>query len=234
MYGMIRKELSQYFKTMIGYIFIAVFLAVSGFYFVMVNLVPQNGDIKELFSAISPVLLFLLPILTMRLFSEEKKQSTEELLLTAPIRIRDIIFGKYLAAALLLLLSSSVLLLYSAVLALYGSLAVMDLLSNYLGFLLMEGAFLAIGLFVSVLAENQVVAAVMTYSVLLLLSVAESLKTVFSGAFAARLIELFSLNAHYADFSYGIFNLANVVYFVSVIALFLFLSVYVLENRRLD
>lgn len=234
MYGIIHKELSQYFKTMIGYIFLAVFLAVSGFYFVMVNLVSQNGDIKELFSAISPVLLFLLPILTMRLFSEEKKQSTDELLLTAPIRIRDIIYGKYLAAALLLLLASSVILLYSAILALYGSLAVLDLLSNYLGFLLMEGAFLAIGLFISVLAENQVVAAVVTYAVLLLLSVAGSLKTVFTGAFASRLIDLLSLNAHYTDFSYGIFNAANIVYFIAVIALFLFLSVYVLENRRLD
>lgn len=234
MYGIIHKELSQYFKTMIGYIFLAVFLAISGFYFVMVNLVSQNGDIKELFSAISPVLLFLLPILTMRLFSEEKKQSTDELLLTAPIRIRDIIYGKYLAAALLLLLASSVILLYSAILALYGSLAVLDLLSNYLGFLLMEGAFLAIGLFISVLAENQVVAAVVTYAVLLLLSVAGSLKTVFTGAFASRLIDLLSLNAHYTDFSYGIFNAANIVYFIAVIALFLFLSVYVLENRRLD
>lgn len=234
MYGIIHKELSQYFKTMIGYIFLAVFLAVSGFYFVMVNLVSQNGDIKELFSAISPVLLFLLPILTMRLFSEEKKQSTDELLLTAPIRIRDIIYGKYLAAALLLLLASSVILLYSAILALYGSLAVLDLLSNYLGFLLMEGAFLAIGLFISVLAENQVVAAVVTYAVLLLLSVAGSLKTVFTGAFASRLIDLLSLSAHYTDFSYGIFNAANIVYFIAVIALFLFLSVYVLENRRLD
>lgn len=234
MYGIIHKELSQYFKTMIGYIFVAVFLAISGFYFVMVNLVPQNGDIKELFSAISPVLLFLLPILTMRLFSEERKQSTDELLLTAPIRIRDIIYGKYLAAALLLLLASSVILLYATILALYGSLAVLDLLSNYLGFLLMEGAFLAIGLFISVLAENQVVAAVVTYAVLLLLSVAESLKTVFTGAFASRLIDLLSLNAHYTDFSYGIFNAANIVYFVAVIALFLFLSVYVLENRRLD
>lgn len=234
MYGIIRKELSQYFKTMIGYIFIAVFLAISGFYFLMVNLVPQSGDIKEFFSAISPVLLFLLPILTMRLFSEERKQSTDELLLTAPIRIRDIICGKYLAAALLLLLSSSVVLLFAAILARHGSLAVGDLLSNYLGFLLMEGAFLAIGLFISVLAENQVVAAVVTYAVLLLLTVAESLGSVFTGALAARLIALLSLNAHYTAFSYGILDLANVVYFASVIALFLFLSVYALESRRLD
>lgn len=234
MSGIIRKELSQYFKTMIGYIFLAVFLAISGFYFLMVNLVPQNGDIKEFFSAISPVLLFLLPILTMRLFSEERKQSTDELLLTAPIRIHDIICGKYLAAALLLLLASSVVLLFAAILARHGSLAVGDFCSNYLGFLLMEGAFLAIGLFISVLAENQVVAAVVTYAVLLLLSVAESLTSVFTGALAARLIALLSLNAHYTAFSYGILDAANLVYFVSVIALFLFLSVYVLENRRLD
>ena len=234
MYGIFRKEWEQYFKTMIGYIFLAVFLAISGFYFLMVNLIPQNGDIKDFFSAISPVLLFLLPILTMRLFSEERKQRTDELLLTAPVRIRDIVFGKYLASALLLLLASSVVVVCAAILARHGSFSLMDTLSNYLGFLLMECAFLSIGLFLSVITENQVVAAVVTYAVLLLLSVADSLKTVFSGAFAEMLIDLLSLKVHYTDFTYGIFNLGNVVYFLSVIALFLFLSIYVLERRRLD
>lgn len=234
MRGIIRKELAQYFKSMTGYVFLSVFLAITGFNFVMVNLVGRSGDIKDFFSSISSVLLFLLPLLTMRLFTEERRQRTDELLLTAPVRITAVIAGKYAATLLVLIMASAVTLIYPLILALLGSIGLMDTVANYLGFLLMCGTFLSIGLFISVVAENQLVSAVITYAILFMLYAADALDTLASGRLLSALQRFFSLHGHYEAFTYGILDLANIVYFLSITALFLFLSVYVLEQKRLD
>ncbi len=234
MIGIMKKELAQYFRTMTGYVFTAVFAAVSGVCFLLVNIVPGSGDIKDYYSAVSPILLFLMPILTMRLFSEEKKQHTDELLLTSPLKITHIILGKYLATVLVLLAGGILILINSAILAFLGGFAMMDTLSNFAGLVLMEGAFLAIGLFVSVLTDSQVIAAVVTYSVLLLLYAAQSLEKLVPWSAAKKILSFISLTKHYEYFTYGIFNMESVFFFLSVIALFLFFSVYALESKRLD
>ena len=234
MRGIIQKELAQYFKSMTGYVFVAVFLAITGFCFVMVNLVGRSGDIKDFFSSISSVLLFLLPMLTMRLFTEERRQRTDELLLTAPVSITAVIAGKYAATLLVLLLATAVTLIYPVILAVLGSAAVMDTIANYLGFILICGAFLSIGLFVSVVAENQLVSAIITYAVLLMLYAVDSLDALVPGHAAAAVQIFLSLRGHYEAFTYGIVDAANIVYFISITVLFLFLSVYSLEQKRLD
>lgn len=234
MQGIIKKELNQYFRTMSAYVFFAVFAAVSGFYFVMINLVGRSGDIKDFYSSISSVLLFLLPVLTMRSYSEERRQHTDELLLTAPVKLTTLITGKFLACFIMFLISSSVLWIYTAVLGFHGSFAAADSLSNYLGFILMSGAFISIGLFVSVLAESQLTSAIVSYAVLLFMTVIDSASTSGNSAFLAFLAKAMSLNGHYEYFTYGIFSLKNIVYFLSVTAFFLFLSVFALENKRLD
>lgn len=234
MHGIIRKELSQYFRSFTGYVYLAIFWPISGFYFVMTNIVPRSGDIKEFFSAISTVLLFVLPILTMRLFTEEKKQRTDELLLTAPVPVSRIITGKFIATMLVLLIASAVFIVYAVILAALGSLAPMDFIGNYLGFILMSCAFLAIGLFVSVLSDNQLVSAIVTYAVLLLFYTMDSLEAVTQSKVLTYVIDFLSLQKHYVDFTYGILDPANIIYFLSLTALFLFLSVFALEKKRLD
>ena len=115
-----------------------------------------------------------------------------------------------------------------------GSAAVMDTIANYLGFILICGAFLSIGLFVSVVAENQLVSAIITYAVLLMLYAVDSLDALVPGHAAAAVQSFLSLRGHYEAFTYGIVDAANIVYFISITALFLFLSVYSLEQKRLD
>ena len=234
MAGIIKKELSQFFRTMSGYIFLAVFVAISGFYFLAVNIVGKSGDIKDFFSAISPVLLFLVPIITMRAYSEERRQHTDELLLTSPTGITTIILGKFFACMIMLLIATAVIWIYAIILALHGSRAPMDTFANWFGFVLLTGAYISIGLFVSVLAESQIIAAVVSYAVLLFMYVIDSSVSADTGRFAAVIMRAVSLKGHYTDFTYGILSAANVVYFLSITAFFLFLSVFALEHKRLD
>ena len=229
----IKKEFNHYFHSLTGYIYAGVFLLLAGFYFVMGNLVSQSGDIKVFFSSFNSVMMFLLPILTMRLFSEERKNRTDELLLTAPISITKLVLGKFFATMLFFLLVLAVTLLYPVTLKILGAGALMDTVGNYLGLILMVGAFIAVGLFVSVLTENQVISAVITYSVLLLLYVLDSVESLSSGV-GARLASFVSLRAHYEGFTYGLVDIADIVFYLSFTALFLFFSVYVLEHRRIS
>lgn len=232
MRGIIKKEWNQYFKSLIGYVFIAIFLVITGLYFVMVNLMSQDGDIRSFFSAIFSVVIFLIPILTMRSFSEEKKQRTDELLLTSPVRITWVILGKFTATFLVFLTALGITLLYPAVLALFGSFDPLVTAGNYLGLALMVAAFLSIGLFVSVQTESQLVSAVVTYAILLLLYLMNSAK-LFADGITGKLLGFFAVTGHFEAFTYGIFNTGSILYFVSITALFLFFSIYSLESKRL-
>ncbi len=232
MSGIFQKELSHYFKTPIGYIFIAVFLVITGAYFFMVNLVSQNGDIKAFFSSIFTLLMFLIPILTMGLFSEEKKQNTDQLLLTAPVSITAVIVGKFLSTMVVFALPLGVTLAYPAVLAAFGAFEPMVTVGNYLGILLLGSAFVALGLFISVLTENQLVAAVVTYAALLILFLSDSAKAVAPPPLQS-LLGFISLTGHYQAFTYGVLNPADIIFYLSTTSLFLFLSVYMLESKRI-
>lgn len=232
MIGIIKKEWNQYFKSMTGYVFIAIFLVITGTYFVMVNLMSQNGDIKNFFASIFSVVIFLIPILTMRSFSEEKKQKTDELLFTSPVRITSVIVGKFLATLLVFLTALAITLLYPAVLAVLGSSDLAVTLGNYLGLALMAAAFISMGLFISVQTESQLVSAIVTYALLLLLYLMNSAKA-FTGGLLGRLLEFLAVTGHFEEFTYGIFNPINVFYYLSITGLFLFLSVYSLESKRL-
>lgn len=233
MIGVLRKELRQYFRTMTGYLFIAVFIAIASAYFITTNLIAQNGDIKFFFSALFPIVMFLIPILTMRLFTEEHKQKTDELLLTSPVTLTGIILGKYAATMVVFLLGLAVTLCFPVILAVFGVSELLVTLGSYIGLIFMVSAFVAIGLFISVMTESQLVAAVVTYALLLGLYIIDSLQAFSQNPFFQQVLRFFSINGHYTDFSYGIFNPANIVYYLSVTGLFLFLSVYALESRRI-
>ena len=227
-----RKELQSYFTSATGYVYLAVFLAISGFIFSTGNLLSQNADIKAYFASISTVLVFLIPILTMRLLAEERKMRTLQLLLTMPISIGDIVLGKFLAALTVFALGLAATLVYPLILALYGGVEPWVTTGNYIGLILLVSAGIAIGLFISALTENQIVAAILTYVVLLGLSLAGS---VAPGAHADgpwRHLRLFSLDQHFRNFAYGIFDPADIVFFVTVTLAFLAFSMLAIDARK--
>jgi ABC-2 type transport system permease protein len=165
------RELKAYFTSPIGYVFMGFFILLSGIFFAIGNLLPASSSYSGLLSSITFIFLIVVPILTMRLISEDSRQKTDQLLITSPLSITGIVLGKYFAAVgvffltLLLTVSYPVMMSFFS----YGSLAWAEILGGYLGFLLLGSAFIAVGLFFSSLTDNQLIAAVETFAALLLI-----------------------------------------------------------------
>jgi ABC-2 type transport system permease protein len=227
-----RREVGAFFSSALAYIFLAVFYFFSAFFYSMSCLYSSTTDMSGVFSSVFMVILFLIPILTMRLMSEEKKQKTEQCLLTSPVSLSEIVYGKYLAAFTLYAIGIAIFLVYALILAFFGSVSWALVLSNCVALLLLGGSFIAVAMFVSALTENQFVAAIGGMFALLLLYLLDSVSSAVSWEFLANLLEKLSFYTRYYEFTQGIFDLSSVLFYVSVIVLFNFFTVRVFEKRR--
>ncbi|MBQ2613943.1 MAG: ABC transporter permease subunit [Clostridia bacterium] len=232
MKAIFKKELKGYFLSPIGYIFVGVFMLLSAMFFLTGPIAYQVADISLLFSKINIVYLFLVSILTMRLLAEEKNKKTDQLLLTAPVSIPEIVVGKYLAAMSVFGITLAVSLVFPITLFLFGQPPVGEMIGSYVGFILLWGAFVAIGVFISSLTENQMISAVATFGVLLLVYFMEWIAGNFSNPILFTVAQWLSLLNRFYDFQNGILNITNIIYYLSVIFVFLFLTVRVIEKRR--
>ncbi len=188
MIAIFKKELKAYFSTPAGYIFMGFFLLMTGFFFVEINLLPGNPDYNNLLGNNSFLFMLVVPILTMRLISEESKQKTDQLLLTSPLKIIEIVCGKYLAALAIFLITLLVTCIYPFMLGFGGFVAVVQTIGGYLGSFLLGACFIAIGLFISALTENQIVAAVVTFSALLFIWVLDAIRQVVPNSITSGII----------------------------------------------
>ncbi len=227
-----RREMGAFFTSSIAYVFLAVFSLITGFFFTMDNLAAGSTSLVSVFSTMFVISIFLIPILTMRLFSEEKKQRTDQGLLTAPVSLTGIVLGKYFAALTIFLIATSVVFLFGVILSLFGTVAWMTLLSNYLAIVLVGAAFIAVGLFISSLTENQIAAAVASMVVLLMFFLVDTLAARVSVSWIQSLLYDLSFYTRYYEFTCGIFNLSSVLFFISTAVLFNFFTVRVFEKRR--
>lgn len=232
MSAIIKRELSSYFNSAIGYIVLAVFYFFSGLFFYMYCLMSNTASMSYVFLSMLMIVMLTIPIITMRSFSEEKKQRTDQALLTAPVSITEIVLGKFLGAFLLYCLCNAVYVVYVIILACYASPDWAVFLTTMLGMLLMGGALIAIDLFISALTESQIIAAVLSIGVGLLIYMLDSLAGMLSVDWITSLFHNISFDAHFTNFINGIINFTSVLFFVSVIAVFLFLCVRVIEKRR--
>ncbi|MFW5717693.1 MAG: ABC transporter permease [Spirochaetota bacterium] len=169
MIAILTRELRTYFQTPIGYIFMGLFLLVSGFFFTAGNLISGSSYFSSFLESILFLYLFAVPLLTMRLLSEERRQRTDQLLLTSPITVTDIVLGKFFAAFVVFLLTLVVTILYAIVVGVFGDLAVWQTVGGYIGFALMGSSFISVGVLISAVSENQVSAAFFTFFALLLI-----------------------------------------------------------------
>lgn len=232
MMAIYKREIKAYFNSAIAYIFIGFSLLLCGFFFIVSNIANAVSDMNGFFSNLSVVYLFLLPILTMRLLSEERKTKTDQILLTSPVSIFSIVFAKFLAALTLVVISIAITLLYVIVLAIFGNPAYGTIISSYIGFILMGSAFVSIGLFISSLTENQVVASVSTFGILLLLWVIDWVTNFVNNPIFAKVISYFSILKRFEEFNNGLLSIAPILYYLSICAIFIFLTVRVIEKRR--
>lgn len=228
------KELSSYFKNPLGYVCLAVYYLFGGQFLLMQIQYYGTNDISGIFSNMYVVVLLTLPLFTMKLLSEEKRMRTDQGLMTAPVSLNGIVAGKFLAAYTLFALGVSVCIIYFAVLSSFSSALWSVFIGNFLGLLLLGAALLAIGLFVSALTESQMLAAVGTFALMLFIMLLDGLGGMLPNglSFMEKPLSALSFSRRYYDFTSGLLKLPHVVFFLSVMLVFLFLTVRVLDRNR--
>jgi ABC-2 type transport system permease protein len=251
--AIVERELRAYFNSPIAYVVLTIFVFLSGIFFRAIlaqvmqmglmsqmqaqQLGPRPMDMPGMISrgflqTMSVILLFMMPMLTMGLFSEEKKRGTIELLLTAPVTDVEVVLGKFFAAAafyLILLLSTWI---PMAILYLYGSPASGPILTAYLGLLLYGLAILAIGLFISTLTENQIIAAVLSFGTIMVLWLVDVVAQNAESPTSKGLLTYLSILSHLDDFMKGVLSTSHVIFYVSLMLTALFLTYRSIDSLR--
>lgn len=232
-----KREMGQYFKTPVGYLFLGLFTLLCGLMFAFFSVKGGGGaSMYVLLSGMRLPFMLIAPLLTMRLMAEEKRSKTDQLLLTSPLSVSDIILGKALAAFAMLLIALVLTVLFPLLLAPYASIQAGETFTAYLGFFLMNLCTLSVGVLMSALCTSQVSAAVLTLGVNMLLYLLESYVLPQLGysflSFLSGALAYVSLGARFATFQSGVIHLNQIVYFLSFSALMLLLSGIAVENRR--
>ena len=231
MTAIFKREFSAYFKNPIGWVFLAIFWFFCGLnLFILVS--AGVNMISYIFSNMMLVLMICIPVLTMRLMSEETRMKTDQALLTAPVSLSGIIWGKFLAAMALFGVGMAMTVIDFIVLSSFASPQVSIFIGNLIGLLLLGGAFISIGLFISTMTQSQLAAAIISFAVILFFYMLDYFVTAVPWSWAQNILSAISFTSRYNEFTNGILDYGNIVFFASVIFIFNFLSVRVLERRR--
>ena len=254
MFAVFRRELKSYFTSPIAYAVIGMFLFVSGFFFqsylqFFMQMALQQFEMAQMYQQAPPpmninesvvrgllgikalILLFIMPLVTMRLVAEEKKNGTIELLMTSPITPAQWVIGKFLAALVLLLCMVLPTFGLISLLFLYGNPEFMPIVSGYLGLILLGASFLSLGILISSLTENQIIAGAMSFFVFLLLWVIDFIAEFGNGP-VFDFVSYISMIAHFDDFAKGVIDTRSIVFYLSIIVLGLFLTRQQIESMR--
>ncbi len=285
MLAIYKKELRSYMTSMAGYVFIAFILLILGIYFTAYNMQYASPDFGFTLSSVTFLFLIITPVLTMRILAEEKKNKTDQLLLTAPVPVWKIVMGKYLSMITIYLIPVFISSLYPFIMGRYGTVSYPMAFTAILGFFFLGCAQIAVGLFLSSVTESQVIAAVLTFGVLFCSHVMDGIESFFSDtalssmiAFVVisiiialavyqmtkdmflssavglvlvaatiiiyivkssvyegllqKVLDLFAITNHYDNFVGGILDITGIVYMLSVICIFVFLTIQSIQKRR--
>lgn len=232
MVAIFKKELKNFFNTPIAYVFLAPFIFLASMQFIAILSYSNQASVDYILNYVNILCLFIVPVLTMQLLSEEKAKKTDQLLLTSPIGVWDIVIGKFLAAYSVFFIGCLITLIYPVIFSVIGSPIISETIGQYIGFMLIWGTFIAVGLFISSCTESQVVSAILTFVALFFLYQIDSWSASISNEIVRKIVSWFSIMSRYTDFQSGLLNLPNVVYYLSFIFVFLFLTKRNIENRR--
>lgn len=245
-----KRELRAYFSSPIAYVVLGMFLAISGYFyynnlslFSLISLQASQNPmlarqlnftemiLNSVFRNMGVIFLFLTPMITMRLFAEEKKSGTIELLLTYPVKDLGVAMGKFVSALALLIIMLALTSLYPAIMVFLGNVEIWTVLAGYLGVILMGASFLALGMWLSSLTENQIIAATVTLIVLLFFWVIGWAATFVDQAMLRQIISQLSLPEHLENFAKGVIDTRDVIFYLNFIVFFIFLTLRSLESR---
>ena len=231
MTAIFKREFKAYFSTPIGYIFLASFYFFLGIFFFTLF---SNGSpaISKILSSMSTVIFFLLPVITMRTMSEDKRQKIDQILLTSPVKLSSIVLGKFFAALAVFAIGFAPTLIFEIIFAAFVSVNIFSYLYSLLGIMLLGGTLIAIGIFISSLTESTVVSAIITFLINIVLILITLFTSIIQNETIVKIISAISFTNVFQSFSDTVFSIADIIYFLSFIAAFLFLSVRSLEKRR--
>lgn len=227
------RELKAYFVSPVAYVVSALFLVAMGYLFALILINSREASLRYLFNNMIFVLLIMAPALTMRLLAEEQRMGTIELLLTSPVHDWQVVLGKFLGSFILfvvMLLAPT--LYYVLILQVFGPPDYGPILTGYLGFVLLGAAYLAVGVFGSSVTQNQIIAFFVSLVILLLMWIADAATGVFGPGALSDALQYIALPRHFNDLFRGVLDTTDIVYALSVVAIFLFLATQVLQTRR--
>ena len=233
MYSIIKKELATYFTTPFGFVFMGIFLLLSGLTFTMSNLLGGNGDLLGMFGLLANISFMTFPILTMRQYSEERKAGTEHLLLSSRLSVTSIVLGKYIAALIVFMLTLLATSVYAIIIISYGTPNIGGLLASYIGFFLFGSAMIAVCSFTASFTENQVTAAIASFGLLFLLVMLASFSKSMTVPVLKEALSALAVSERYDEFIRGIFRPGPVGYYICFASVFMFLTVKNIRRRQL-
>jgi ABC-2 type transport system permease protein len=228
---MFRRELRSYFNSPVAYVVIVVFLAIIGWFFTSNLFLMNTASMRVVFELVPLVFLFFVPAITMRLLAEEKKSGTLELLTTKPVTDGEIVIAKFLAAWTLLGAALLPTFLYVITMMSLGSIDLGPVLAGYLGLLLMGGAYIAIGIFASSLTENQIIAFITSFLIVLALFLMDKVLMYVPEGLASTL-EFLAVDYHFSNIARGVIDSRDIIYFASLLGFSLLLATVSLERRK--
>ena len=223
MLAVIKKELKTYFCSPVGYVFIGLFLIMFSIFFYVNVFKYQSTNFEYIFYSGATILTFIVPILTMRTIAEERKNGTEQLLLTSPLSITKVVLGKFIAATIIVVITELCTLLYFGILSYFGKPHISTALVTLLGFLLLAMSYISFGILASSITENQIIAGVITVGFFILTWFLPQFNTVFTN---------FSLINMFSKFPSGQIDIADTVTYVTFTIMCLLLTVIVMQRRK--
>ena len=233
MLAIFKRELRSYFVGVLGYVFLVIYLAVAGILFSYTTMFSMSSDVTNYFTLMLVFSAVVLPLLTMKSFSEERKTKTEQLILTAPVSLPAMVFGKFLASYTVFGAATVFTSLYFLFLIPYTQLKFAVLYGNLIALLLVGMVFISIGLFVSALTENQLSAAIGTIAIILGFLGIGLINSLIPTSYAIRYVfDALSIFTRFQSFVNGYFEFASVIYYLSVSGIFLWLTIRIYDRRR--
>ncbi len=234
MIAIYKRELKSYFHSVIGPLFIAATLFMVGLYFTVYNLFNGYPYISYALSSVTVLFMISVPVLTMRILAEERRQKTDQLILTAPVGIGQIVLGKFFALLTIYAIPTAIVCIYPLILSKFGTVPMGESYTAILGFFLYGAACIAIGIFVSSITESTVISAVLTFAILFLTYVMDGICGLISqsGNLLTKILGCFDMVSRYYDLLEGVLDISSVVYFLSIIVVMLFLTTQSIQKRR--
>ena len=228
-----KRELRAYLLNPLGYVYLSIFFIIVSVLFSLANVVEESSNFGVVIANLRIVLMIFVPAITMNLLVEERRNKTEQLLFTVPVTTRDIVVGKFLAAAVMLIITMLVTMIYPLMLAFFTQIYLPTLITEYIGFILLGMSLIAVCMFISSFIESSIISFLVGVGTIFLIWLSEDLVKLARTRVLSEVLDTFCLMRKYMEFNGGTLNISTACYYITVVVMFVFLTIRQIERRRI-